>query len=382
MSILKSKIKNGVQIIPFIIASLLMSIVIISCGGCKGAKVVTQASSNPQNEHSSDNNEKKDLQNSQTIKQYPYTENNTIYINDTTKIIGGIKIVTTRNTSKLVFPNGKVLYNDSNDMPILKNLPNSNYDYGYSQGKKNFGFYDFSNISIDKKRKLFSNMNGYNPNKVKEINKARFSCQIYGLHELDERIYRVLSMKIFQEDKDSDRQLSVIGNIGFLEIYNRNGDLLYEIKLDKFGGDNLCITPDNKHIVLNTIGDEGSDYYMVSKGATTIWSYENPKLLDIVYHIENSYGTRSFECFNNHILFQSNLNNTDSIFAMNILLDKKTVSTLSYHRTKIANYKIVHDGSFIFEDGTKYNKGSSGFSQYIIEDWNEYVENSSKEKDK
>ncbi|MBK7636930.1 MAG: hypothetical protein IPJ13_23645 [Saprospiraceae bacterium] len=119
---MKTTRKNkGLYTIQFIILSLLMSVIIISCGGCKGSKVVTQASSNPQTENNSGNDEKKDIQNSQIIKQYPYKENNTTYLNDTTMIIGGIKIVTTRNTSKLIFPNGKVI--TKNDYPITKDLP-------------------------------------------------------------------------------------------------------------------------------------------------------------------------------------------------------------------------------------------------------------------
>ncbi|MBK9564538.1 MAG: hypothetical protein IPO37_04945 [Saprospiraceae bacterium] len=41
---MKTTRKNkGLYTIQFIILSLLMSVIIISCGGCKGSKVVTQA---------------------------------------------------------------------------------------------------------------------------------------------------------------------------------------------------------------------------------------------------------------------------------------------------------------------------------------------------
>ncbi|MBK9564535.1 MAG: hypothetical protein IPO37_04930, partial [Saprospiraceae bacterium] len=58
----------------------------------------------------------------------------------------------------------------------------------------------------------------------------------------------------------------------------------------------------------------------------------------------------------------------------------KKVITLSYASTENTKYRIIHDGSFLFEDGIIYKKGSLGFNQYSIEEWNGYVDSLWKKK--
>ncbi len=368
---------KGLYTIHFIILSLLMSVIIISCGGCKGSKVVTQASSNPQTENNSGNNEKKDIQTSQTINDYPYKENNTTYLNDTTMIIGGIKIVTTRNTSKLIFPNGKVI--TKNDYPITKDLPvklKKNHEY------KSDGYIDLTKLERSKKRSLLANMDGYKEKDIDNYVEADISFNTYGLHDtLEERVYLITDLQIWRKIiiSEDDIRWEIVGQIGAMEIYDKIGNKLYDIKLDKFGCEQFCITPDKKHIIINTDGHDDSDKNMVNRGAISIWSYDNPKMIDFVYHNKDCV-QRYFDCYQNHILLKANKKDTDSIFAMNILINQKKVTTLSYASTENTKYRIIHDGSFLFEDGSIFKEGSKGFNPYSFEQWNKYVDKKWKEK--
>ncbi|MBP6446352.1 MAG: hypothetical protein KA341_06075 [Saprospiraceae bacterium] len=370
---------KGLYTIHFIILSLLMSVIIISCGGCKGSKVVTQASSNPQTENNSGNDEKKDLQNSQIIKQYPYTENNTTYINDTTMIIGGIKIVTTRNTSKLIFPNGKVI--TKNDYPITKDLPDKlKKDHEY----KSDGYIDLTKLERSKKRSLLANMDGYKEKDIDNYVEADISFNTYGLHDtLEERVYLITDLQIWRKIiiSEDDIRWEIVGQIGAMEIYDKIGNKLYDIKLDKFGCEQFCITPDKKHIIINTNGDNDSDKNMVNRGAITIWSYDNPKMIDYVYHYPDYIIYNGIGCANN-VSLTALIPNTELALEMGVMLEKKLVFTLEYPSSKsyAVNFSATNDGSFQFRDGIIYKKGSLGFNQYSIEEWNGYVDSLWKKK--
>lgn len=375
-----TKIHNGISTIPFIIASFLMSIVIISCGGCKGSKLATQANSNLQTQNTSGNNEKKYIQTSQTIKEYPYTENNTTFINDTTKIIDGIKIVTTGNTSKIVFPNGKVI--TKNDYPIIKDLPTKlKKDHEY----KSDGYIDLTKLDKSKKRSLLSNMDGYNEKDIDNYVHADISYYAHGLHDsLEDRVYFITDMEIIKEIKKSEDDIrwEIVGHTGRMEIYDKKGNKIYNVNLDKFGCEQFCITPDKKHIIINTNGYDDSDKNMVNRGAISIWSYENPKMIDYVYHFPDYITNNGIGCAKHYIGLSALIPNTESIMDLDFIIESKFVFTLEYPSLKRyeVNFNPNNGGSYNFRDGAIFKKGSQGFNQYSIEEWNRFVDSLWKKK--
>jgi hypothetical protein len=146
---------KGKYTIHFIILSLLMSIVIISCGGCKGSKLVTQVDTNKKAVDSVDKIESIVHKPS----QYPIVDGIVSYINDSTRLEDGVKFIGPEN-GKIIFPNGKEI--TEADYPIRRDLPNKYNKFAEDAS----GFYDFSKISHNQKEALLSNMDGYDPKKL------------------------------------------------------------------------------------------------------------------------------------------------------------------------------------------------------------------------
>lgn len=360
---------KGYNIIYIFFLSLTMSFSIVSCGGCKGANVATQVEGNTVD---STVNVESQGQATSPVIQYPIKGGIFTTMNDSTQIVDGVQFVQSEYGRKITFPNGKVISSDN--FPIMRDLPKK---YNINPGEY-YGFYDLSKISDSKKVSLLSNMDGYDPNKLKNYTEAMFTFQQYIIYDDEynktklERVFIVTDLVIFEEvrrSEDDIRQFA-IGRIGYMEVYDKQGNLLHEVSLDKFGCDEVCVTPDKKHVIINSNGPDGNDEItMYNNGAITIFNYDNFKFIDYIYH-HKKYYTRSSGCYENHIALKALVNDSELILRMNILIDNRIVTTYLYPYKENSYDRITNDGSFRFSDGTIIKEGAAGFNKYTIDEWN------------
>lgn len=368
---------KGYNIIYIFFLSLTMSLSIVSCGGCKGANVATQVEGN-----TVDSTVKVESQGQATSPfiQYPIKGGIFTTMNDSTQIVDGVQFVQSEYGRKITFPNGKVISSDN--FPIMRDLPKK---YNKNPGEY-YGFYDLSKISDSKKVSLLSNMDGYDPNKLKNYTEAMFTFQQYSIYDDEynktklERVFIVTDLVIFEEIRRSedDIQQIAIGRIAYMEIYDKQGNLLNEVSLDKYGCSEVCVTPDKKHIIINSNGqDDNMELTMKNNGAIAIYSYENFELVDTILHFPNDFASGECGCTNNYIGLISQIPDSDSLHYLNIKINERIIFTLAFSNEKRYQVKFIHSkgGYYQFNDGTKIEKGNPNFRQYTLNEWNNYVRN-------
>jgi len=368
---------NGYQTFYMLLLSIIISVIIVSCGGCKGAKVATQVQ-----ENTVDSTDKIEsvVNTPSSAANYPITDGIFSTINDSAQIVDGVQFVQTENGRKITFPNGKVISSDN--FPIIRDLPKK---YNKNPGEY-YGFYDFSKISDSKKEALLFNMDGYDPKKLKNYTEAMFTFQQYSIYDDEynktklERIFVITDLVIFEEIRRSedDIQQIAIGRIAYMEIYDKQGNLLNEVSLDKYGCSEVCVTPDKKHIIVNSNGrDDDMELTMKNNGAIAIYSYENFELVDTILHFPNDFASGECGCTNNYIGLISQIPDSDSLHYLNMKINERIIFTLAFSNEKRYQVKFIHSkgGYYQFNDGTKIEKGNPNFRQYTLNEWNNYVRN-------
>lgn len=347
-------------------------LILISCEGCRSGKVVTI-----DKRITVDSTDKIERIVHKPSK-YPIVDGIVSYINDSTRAEDGVKFIGPEN-GKILFPNGKVI--TQADYPIMRDLPEKHNKF---PGEFS-GFYDFSKINDSQKKALLSNMDGYDPKKLKNYTEAMFSLQQYLIYDDQfkptklERVFIVTDLIIFEEVRKSEDDIRqfVIGRIGLMEVYDKLGNKLKEIKLDKFGCSEVCVTPDKKYIIINSHGpDENDEITMCNTGAITIYSYKNYEMVETILHFPNDISSFGIGCDENYIGLVSKIPDSDSLHKLNIKINERAIFTLRIPEDKRYQVGFKEDGEYYqFGDGTKIEKGNPNFNQYTLKEWNNYVRN-------
>lgn len=354
---------------------MMMSVIIISCGGCKCGEVVSEV--DKIKVESIDKVESKEHVPSAT-SQYPIVHGIITTLNDSTQNVDGVVFVRTTNTQKITFPNGKVITNDN--FPIVGDLPKK---YLQNSGEY-YGFYDFSKISDNKKEAILANMDGFDPLKLKNYTEALYSFQYFKNYNDEqnktslERVFVVSDLTIFEEvrrSKDDIRQF-VIGRIGYMEVYDKQGNLINKVSLDKFGCSDICVTPDKKYIIIHSKGrNDNTEMTFNNNGAIVIYDYNSFEQLGAIMHFPNDYASGKCLCDNNNIGLISIIPDSDSLHFLNYKIKEQLVFTLKLSSDK--KYKVNFIDSnrryFQFYDGTKIEKDDPDFKQFSLVEWNNYV---------
>lgn len=357
---------KGYNIICIFFLSLTMSFSIVSCGGCKGANVATQVEGNTVD---STVNVESQGQATSPVIQYPIKGGIFTTMNDSTQIVDGVQFVQSEYGRKITFPNGKVISSDN--FPIMRDLPKK---YNKNPGEY-YGFYDLSKISDSKKVSLLSNMDGYDPNKLKNYTEAMFTFQQYIIYDDEynktklERVFIVTDLVIFEEVRRSEDDIRhlAIGRIGYMEVYDKQGNLLNEVSLDKYGCDQLNVSFDKKYIIINSNGrDENDEITMLNNGALTIWNYKSGQLLDIILH-DPKYFTRGNNFSDNLYFFSADSQTGDTVMILNLIPDKREVKavflSLNEYLAAKGRFDLIHPIS-LFKDRIK---------PYTFQEWNSYI---------
>lgn len=337
-------------------AVFLSAITLLSCNGCRSGKVNA------------------DLSNSDTtaIVKVPLpssppvdTDNLLVYVNDSTQRYKDI-IFTESNHGAggytIQFPNGKTL-SDIIDNPIIKDIPKKYIvDWAHIKSTPTDGVIDIQNMDMKTKKRWFSKMDG-----MRDINKLIQGFYHSGLNTryMDNGIilkYTFIEVDEEIELNEDDWIEAYVGSVGVIEAYDLKGNKIYEINADKYGGNSICITEDNKYIIIDSQGTDESDRWIFKQGSISIYSSKTGEFYAILSLPDLSSGS---ECRLNEIYFTSAHNSYDSIILAQVLIHEKKVFTANI--LKDHHYKVRMDnGIFTLRDGTKYSTQLLSF-----EEWND-----------
>ncbi len=232
------------------------TVLFISCSGCRSSKI-TDTSAIP-----TDTGRIYHPPASSVIQDsYPRIDSidNIVYVNDSTKIINNVRMTYSsfKNETSLLLPNG-VSMSSSENVLLLNDIPKN----AFKKDKDNYPYIDLSLVNLKIKKKLFGHMSMAESIKMEDLKGAGYDCNVMLCGEKNNYICKYTTIYVFAHDlTEGDYGGWGVGQVGYTEIYNLNGEKIVGLNRNKNGGNiELLNDPLNLIIYYREGDDEGSFY--------------------------------------------------------------------------------------------------------------------------
>jgi hypothetical protein len=371
MFILKTKRKNGVHLIPFIIASFLMSIVIISCGGCASSKTKALVDKRQTDTFTAELRSKKQADNIKSSNN-----ESIVNINDSTKIVHNVEITYSKvkNETIVKLPNGTKMSSTEN-VYLLKEIPLN----AIKRDQYNSPYIDLQLISNSVKKNLFEKMNRAESIKLDNLKSAGFSSSIEICGDKNNYLCKNTSIYVKGHDENEDENNGWgVGQIGYSEIYDLQGKKLLAINRNKNGGRLKTLSESSNIIIFYREGDDEGSFYGYLWPVLEVYELSSGKLLSEIrtlgYSGEIMTKQDKVYFYSGH-LYEGN----STCF---YLLDYK-MGNIYFYKYKYGepNAVTIDYDNILLSNGTKINiNNTDKVLKFSIDDWNRYVDSLWKKK--